>query len=376
MPDDIYSKVDKYSLFFVVLVKSRGGGGRIYHMGKIKLSNNYNYIISVDNLLSAWKEFLCGKKLRKDVQEFERNLMNNILSLHRDLKNKTYKHSSYYAFNISDLKPRNIHKASVRDRLLHHALYRILYPFFDRTFIFDSYSCRLNKGTHKAINRFREFSYKVSKNNSKTCWVLKCDIRKFFANINHNILLNILAEYIPDKDILWLLREIVISFNTKPNTGLPLGNLISQLFVNIYMNKFDQFIKHKLKVKYYIRYADDFVIIDSNQEYLNNLIEPIANFLNIELKLDLHPQKTEIRKFEQGIDFLGYVILPHYAILRTKTKNRMFRKIKDNKEKLNRGLITKDTFNQSLQSYYGIIGHCSGYNLNQEIDSVVKMRKV
>ena len=120
----------------------------------------------------------------------------------------------YLAFNISDPKPRNIHKASVRDRLVHHAIYRILYPFFDRTFINDSYSCRLNKGTHKALNRFRDFGRKVSQNNTKTCWILKGDIKKCFASIDHQVLLDILVQSIPDKDILWLLREIIESFSS------------------------------------------------------------------------------------------------------------------------------------------------------------------
>src|SRR3989344_4743226 len=123
-------------------------------MEENQFSNNYQYIISVDNLLSAWQEFLRGKRSRKDVQEFELHLMDNILSLHNDLANKTYQHSPYHAFNISDPKPRNIHKASVRDRLLHHAIYRVIYPFFNKIFIADSYSCRENKGAHKAVNRF------------------------------------------------------------------------------------------------------------------------------------------------------------------------------------------------------------------------------
>ncbi|MBI3306151.1 hypothetical protein HYZ82_03450 [Candidatus Nomurabacteria bacterium] len=143
---------------------------------------SFEQIISVENLLLALKEFLCGKRNRKDVQEFQLHLMDNILSLQNDLKNKTYTNGGYHAFNISDPKPRQIHKAKVRDRLLHHAIYRILYPYFYSKFIHDSYSCRINKGTHKAINRFRDFSRKVSKNNTKTCWVLKCDIRKFFAS--------------------------------------------------------------------------------------------------------------------------------------------------------------------------------------------------
>ncbi|MEK7565015.1 MAG: reverse transcriptase domain-containing protein, partial [Patescibacteria group bacterium] len=203
---------------------------------KTQLIHKFEDIVSLDNLLLAWQEFIKGKRKRKDVQEFRFRLMDNIFSLHSDLANFVYRHGSYQAFNISDPKPRNIHKATVRDRLLHHAIYRIPYPFFDKTFIADSFSCRKDKGTHKALNRFCSFVYKVSQNNTKTCWVLKCDIKKFFASINHNVLLSILESYIPDKNIIWLLNEVVSSFETKQNIGLPLGNLTSQLLVNIYMN--------------------------------------------------------------------------------------------------------------------------------------------
>ncbi len=142
--------------------------------------------------------------------------MDNIFLLHRDLLHHIYKRGEYQAFKINDPKPRDIHKATVRDRLLHHAIYRKPYPFFEKTFAADSFSCRLNKGTHKAINRFRKFAYIVSKNNTRTCWILKCDIRKFFASIDHKILLNILAEYIPDKNILRLLENVISSFETRP----------------------------------------------------------------------------------------------------------------------------------------------------------------
>lgn len=180
-----------------------------------------------------------------------------------------------------------------------------------------------------------------------------------------------MTEYIPDPDILWLLERIISSFNTKPNIGLPLGNLTSQLFVNIYMNKFDQFIKHKLKVKKYIRYADDFIIVDSYAKRLSEFVFPIREFLKAELKLELHPRKAEIRKFRQGIDFLGYVVLPHYTILRTKTKKRMYRKIRHNKKQLEQGLISKETFSQSLWSYYGMLGHCDGYKLKARLGGLV-----
>lgn len=196
---------------------------------------SFEEIISLENILLAWKEFIVGKKQRKDVQEFEQHLMRNIISLHEDLKNKVYKHSQYEHFKISDPKSRDIHKASVRDRLLHHALYRILYPFFDTKFVTDSYSCRHNKGTHKALDRFQSFYLKASENRTKTVWILKCDVRKFFASIDHDILIKILKIHLSDKNIIWLLQEVIGSFCiTEVGKGLPLGNLTSQLLVNIY----------------------------------------------------------------------------------------------------------------------------------------------
>lgn len=313
---------------------------------KIKFTYNYKYIISVENILCAWKEFVCGKRSRKDVQEFEFNLMSNIILLYNDLYNKTYRHSPYKAFNISDPKPRSIHKAQVRDRLLHHAIYRTLSPFFDKTFIANSFSCRNGKGTHKAIQRFRKFAYKVSENNTKTCWVLKCDIKKFFENINHEVLLSILAEYISDKDILWLLKRVIYSFHSGDSgRGLPLGNLTSQLFVNIYMNKFDQFMKHKLKAKYYIRYADDFVILSDDKPWLEEILPKIGNFLSEQLCLKLHPNKVSIGTLSSGVDFLGWVHFFGHRILRTSTKRRMIKK-----------LLSNSKF-EAIQSYRGMLQH-------------------
>ena len=329
-------------------------GGGLYRQifMKIQLTHTFEDIISLENLLEAWKEFLRGKRNKKDIQEFERNFMGNIIQLHSELSYKNYKHGGYQSFKINDPKPRNIHKASVRDRLLHHAIHRKLYPFFDNVFTTDSCSCRLNKGTHKAVNRFREFAYKASKNNTKTCWVLKCDIRKFFDNIDHEILINILESHIPDKSIILLLKEIINSFSAKQEgVGLPLGNLTSQLFVNIYMNEFDQFMKHKIKAIYYIRYADDFVVLSDDRAYLANLIPAIKEFLQESLKLELHPKKLSISTIASGIDFLGWVNFPNHRILRTKTKQRMFKKISD----------------KNFQSYLGILKHGNGRKIENDI---------
>lgn len=327
-------------------------------MSRVKFIHKYDTIISLENLLAAWEEFVNGKRGRKDVQWFGRNLMANVISLHNELVSKTYEHSPYQAFSISDPKPRSIHKASVRDRLLHHALHRILYPFFDRTFISDSFSCREGKGTHRALDRFKEFSYKISKNHIKTAWVLKCDIRKFFATINQAKLLEIVSSYIPDKDIVDLLSKIIVSFHsTKEGVGLPLGNLTSQLLVNIYMNEFDQWVKHRLKVKYYIRYADDFVFLSKDKTELEEYLPKIKSFLKEKLNLELHPDKVFIQTISAGVDFLGWVHFPHHRVLRTTTKRRMFKNIR-----------VKQGKRETLQSYLGLLKHGNTRKLQDEIN--------
>jgi retron-type reverse transcriptase len=323
---------------------------------KSQLQKTYQGIMSLENLYAAWDEFLRGKRGKKDVQEFGLNLADNLVSLHEDLANFSYSHGSYDAFKISDPKPRDIHKAKVRDRVLHHAIYRQLYPFFNNTFIADSYSCQLGKGVHKALNKFRTFGLRAGCNNTKTVWILKCDIKKFFASIDHEILLEMLSAYIPDKNILLLLQEVIKSFNSGiPGKGLPLGNLTSQLFCNIYMNELDQYVKHKLKAKYYLRYADDFVFFSTSKDELLNIIPQIALFLEERLKLRLHPDKVFIKTLASGVDFLGWTHFPHHRVLRNVTKRRMFKGIKNRPK------------NPTLQSYLGLMKHGDTFDLKQEV---------
>ncbi len=350
-------------------------------------NNLFNKIICLNNLFLSWKEFKKGKRHKLDVQEFERNLEDNLFKLHEELKSGKFQHSDYTSFHITDPKQRHIHKACVKDRIVHHAVYRILYPIFDQGFIFDSYSCRNNKGTHRAVNRLERFIIKVSQNYVKPCFVLKCDIKRYFDSIDHEILFNLIKKKISDKRTLDLIWEIIGSYHLKTNChsgiskkypesiqidknyhidsrfrgndimmnnpfsffekGLPIGNLTSQLFANIYLNELDKFIKHKLRIKYYLRYCDDFVIISNCSDILQNIRIQIQDFLLNKLKLRLHPNKISIKKLKQGIDFLGYAILPHYRILRTKTKRRMLKRVNL----------------KNLQSYLGLLSHCNGYKL-------------
>lgn len=321
--------------------------------------------------------------------------MDDLYQLHNDLKNKTYIHGKYTHFIITDPKKRDIHKSSVRDRIVHHMLYHALYPYFDTKFIHDSYSCRIGKGTHKALDRFKQFSRKCSHNNTKTCWVLKCDIRKFFASIDHKILKRILRRHINDYNTIGLLENIIDSFCTpavipakapsgessdsgilkNTNTldsvsgdgmttielqfsqskkGLPLGNLTSQLLVNIYMNVFDQFVKHRLKEKFYIRYADDFVFFSESKEELELMLSSVQEFLWEQLRLELHPDKVFIKTATSSVDFLGWVHFPDHRVLRTSTKKRMIRNIKDNKK------------NGSITAYKGMLSHGDAWKLKKQ----------
>jgi RNA-directed DNA polymerase len=283
--------------------------------------------------------------------------MDNVLSLHCDLASGAYKHGAYHHFKISDPKPRDIHKAGVRDRLVHHALYLKLYSFFDRTFIADSYSCRRGKGTHKAMNRFRAFAYSVSRNHTRTCWVLKCDVRKFFASVDQGILLALVSSRVDDQKIVGLVREVVSSFHsTRPGKGLPLGNLTSQLLVNIYMNEFDQFVKHTLKARHYVRYADDFVILSHDRVWLEALIPRVSAFLARKLQLSLHPHKISICSVASGVDFLGWVHFPDHRVLRTTTKRRLFRR-----------LASSEATEATVESYRGMLRHGNGIKLQNAI---------
>lgn len=347
---------------------------------KIVVHNLYLQIISLNNLFTAWREFKVGKEKKIDVIMFGLNLENNIFALHNELIKLSYQHSHYISFKICDPKPRHIHKASVRDRVLHHAIVRIIEPIFNNGFIFDSYSSRKNKGSHKAIKKCQQLAWRLSKNNTKTIWFLKCDISKFFNSVNHEILLKFISLRIQDKNLLELLEKIIQSYQTRNNNsgnyGIPLGNLTSQLFSNIYLNPLDQFIKRKLSEKCYVRYADDFVILSYDKTHLENLIPKLREFLKKELKLLLHSKKILIRRWNQGIDFLGYELFPHHIVLRTKTKRRILRKIKNNCELYTHGSISSQAFQQSLQSYLGIVKHCRGNGVRRKIFEITQNQDI
>lgn len=297
----------------------------------------------------AWDRFVKGKHSKTDVQAFIRHLEDNLFNLQDQLRGGTYQHDLYHAFIIHDPKRREIHKSTVKDRVVHQAITNVIEPFFERQFIYDSYSCRKGKGTHAAVRRLDDCLHRISRNNKEIVWVLKCDIKKFFATVDHEVLFSLLSKTIGDKRILELLLLILESFSALPGKGIPLGNLTSQLFANIYLNELDQFVKHKLRCEFYLRYCDDFVLLDQDRFVLEDYLLRLNVFLQGKLQMRLHERKVCFRKYSQGIDFLGYVILPFGVVLRTKTKNRMLKRVNES----------------NVSSYLGLCSHARAYTLEQ-----------
>ncbi len=276
----------------------------------------YEDIITFENLLKAWDDFVVGKRKREDVNGFAKNLADNLFDILDELKSEIYNHGKYEEYIICDPKKRIIHKANVKDRVVHRLIYNALYNYFDKRYIYDSYSCRIGKGTHKAQARFRNFVNVMSKNYTKPCYILKFDIKKCFASIDTKILKNILAWHIEDVKLKNFVYKIIESFPV----GLPLGNLTSQLFINVYLHELDLYVKQILKCKYYIRYADDIVIVSKNKEDLEKIYNDLEFFLKQELNLTTH--KKIISSVYFGIDVLGLVFFAKYERLRRSTERR------------------------------------------------------
>lgn len=336
------------------------------------VKNLFPQIASLENLFTAWEEFKVDKRHKEDVQAFEFSVEQNLFRLHRDLISGRYKHQAYTGFYIRDPKVRHIHKAAARDRVMHHAIFRVLNPIFDKTFINNSFSCRVGKGVHKGVLAVERMIRAESRNFTRPCFALKCDVQKFFDSVDHQVLLSILEKRIADAEVRTLLHQVIESYasgqtNLFDRQGLPIGNLTSQLFANVYMNEFDQFIKNTLRIRHYARYTDDFVIVSTDKKYLEDLLVPIREYLGTSLKLKLHPKKISIRACHQGIDFLGYVALPHHKLIRAKTKRRIFRKLKSRISQYRSGLISENALSQTLQSYLGILSHANTHQLTQDL---------
>ena len=332
------------------------------------MSLDYDELISVENLYQSWRTYKKEKNKKADVMEFERHLEDNLFCLHQELREEIYCHGTYSYFKISDPKKRDIYKSTVRDRRVHQALYGYLCRLYETIFIDFSFSSRKNKGSHKAVKTLFLLAKNFTKNKGK-CWAAKGDIKRYFENIDHDILLKILERNIKDEKIRSLLGIIVESFHKETGKAVPLGNITSQIFANVYLNELDKFVSEELKIKNYVRYNDDFVIMENSKEKLLSNADKARVFLKEKLSLDLPKEKVSFRKLDWGIDFCGFIILPNAILARNKTKVRMFKKLELIAERVRFGRKSLNDLQKTADSYFGMLSHGRTYNLKNKIKS-------
>ncbi len=309
--------------------------------------NLYQQIISIENLRLADKRAMKGKLDQPGVKNHLLQPEDDLLKLHAMLENKTYKTSEYKTFIIFEPKEREIYRLPYfPDRITHHAIMNILEPLFVRTFISQTYSCVKGRGIHGAADAVKF----ALRDNTGTQYCLKLDIKKFYPNIDHEILKLLLRRKFKDTDLLWLLDEIIDS-----TEGLPIGNYLSQYFANFYLTYFDHWIKETKAVKYYFRYADDIVILSPNKAYLHALLAEIKTYLQTELKLSVKENYQVFPVTSRGIDFVGYVFYHTHTKLRKSIKQNFARMLATNKNK------------KSIASYKGWTAHCDSKHLMKKL---------
>lgn len=338
----------------------------------------YDKICSIENIELAYRKARKRKSSRPDVQEFEQKLKENLQQIRQELANETYQPLPLKTFILRDPKTRKISKSDFRDRVVHHAICNIIEPIFEKRFIHDSCANRKGKGTSGTIKRFNIFKRKVSQNGIKVCekynnnyvrgYVLKADIRKYFDTINHEKLIEILSKKIADKKVIRLIKKILANHKAPQlGKGMPLGNLTSQFFANVYLNELDYFVKHTLKAKYYIRYVDDFVIFHKNKKVLQEYKEKIDLFLKKNLLLDLHPQKSRIRPLSRGLDFVGYRMFYYYILPRKRNLRKMEQKLREMEESYKNQIMGKEAIGQTLNGWFGYMKGSNTFLLRQRM---------
>jgi len=362
------------------------GGGRITQVArgiifKMKTYKNlYPKLCSYKNLELAFKKASKGKSKKFYVIEFKKNLRQNLLDLKKELEGETYRPSSLTKFTIRDPKTRLIRKSIFKDRIVHHTIVNILEPIYEKRFIADNYANRIGKGTISAIKRVDKFKRKVSKNgklvsnsitnNMVEGYVFKADIKKFFDSINQAKLLEILRRKIKDEKMIWLIAKILKNFDNKIK-GMPLGNMTSQFFANVYLNDLDYFIKRRLKMKYYLRYVDDFVIFHENKEVLEDCKNKIEKYLQ-NLKLELHRDKSKIYSMYKGVDFLGFKIFYFYKLARKRNVNYFKKRLENLERRYNQGELNQEEFLSRVNGWLAYVMWGDTYRLRKSILKRVK----
>lgn len=323
---------------------------------------------SYDNLHAAFLKARKGKTKKQYILDFEEGLERNLIALRHELLFHIYKPHPLEIFILRDPKTRKIGKSAFRDRVIHHALCNVIEPLLEKRFIYDSFANRKGKGTLKALERFDEFKRKVSRNNTRTCYVLKADIRHYFDTVDHQTLLSILGKNVLDKKVMWLIKVILANHKTKEaGKGMPLGNLTSQFFANVYLNELDQFVKHQMKAEYYLRYVDDFVILHPSKEVLEGYRRTIQEFLVERLQLQLHPNKSRVINLENGIPFLGFRVFYHHKLVRPMNRRKFERKLEEFRASTEQDVIGSEKIIDSFDGWFAYANHGNVYKYKNRV---------
>ncbi len=322
--------------------------------------------MSLKNIWKSWFDFRKGKRASLEIHDFQYHLERRIFDLYRDLNNGRYRHGGYGKFIVCDNKRREISVASVRDRVVHRLVYDYLVRIYDKTFTFDAWSCRKGKGLLGAIERTQEFmkhsaararAQRTHATQSRFSWVWKCDVRKFFDSVDQEVLLKILWRRIKDKTTLELLKEIIGSYSgdNGGRIGMPIGNLTSQVFANIYLNELDRFVKHELKVRKYLRYGDDFIVVENDLERVKGVRLAVSSFLTEKLKLQVNAKSDRIMKVSEGLKFLGVKVWSSGRTLNRRNRNRIKTRLKVNNISSYSGVIKKHGNSRRMREFKWLI---------------------
>jgi retron-type reverse transcriptase len=341
-----------------------------------RYGNLWNEVIEVDNLFLAAYKAAKGKRYRGNVLTFNAKLGDNIVKIRRELESQTYKPGRYRTFEIFEPKQRMISAAPFRDRVVHHALCNVIQPIFEKTFIFDSYANRTGFGTHRALRRFTGFA-------RSSQYVLQCDIEKYFPSIDHDILKDLLRRKIKCPKTLWLIDTIIDHSNRQlerniyfsgddlftpfeRKRGLPIGNLTSQFFANVYLNGLDHFVKEKLKGKKYVRYVDDFALFSDDKDYLKNARLEIESFLET-LRLKIHRIKSQLFETKIGASFVGFRVLPDLIRVRSDNLRRARWRLSKMAAEYREGKTDGAKIKPRLQSWIAHLEHGDTFRLRDKI---------
>lgn len=342
-------------------------------------------VIEFENLLQAYHKARKGKRCRDEVAYFALNAEYELLYLQSELDSKTYQPGQYRQFTLYDRKPRLISAAPFRDRVVHHAIMNIVEPRLDKTFIFDSYACRNNKGVHLAVERYQKWARQYD-------YALKLDIAAYFPSIDHLILKQQIRHKVKDKHVLWLFDQILDYAPQTGNTvvhyfpgddlltplerrkGLPIGNLTSQFFANLYLNELDHFVKETLKVSAYLRYVDDMILLANSKKQLHAWHQAIVDELK-RVRLLIHPRKANVFMTRQGVDVLGYQVFPDFRLLRNDNGHRFVNKLNLFSRQYAKGNMDWDDFNPSVQSWIGHASQADTEGLRKRIFNKVRFQR-